>query len=335
MNGRIEQQQKVKDRTLSKLSNAPEIVQNYYYRLTQSRSEVTKERYISQVLTFINFIGGEENLKNTDTNTLARYQDWMKQNYLLKSGKELEALTICNKMSCLSTFFKFCVQERILERNPMDQYQFPIIPEKDIVVVSLDDTEIEQLMETIDNGIGSAYAKVRQAKWRVRDKTIIHVALALGLRVEALVEINVSDIDFYNAQLHVIEKRERHRTFYLGHETIKQLKHWLKERQALVGDGDIDALFITKYKGEYKRITKRTVQKMVEKYTANIDKKITPHKLRSTAGEKLYNETGNIYLVADLLGHSNVTTSKRYASNTEKSKREMAQKMASFASTER
>lgn len=332
MNGRLEHQQELKLKNKRKIMGAPVIVKSYYLRLTQCRSEVTKRQYLNQVLSFLDFIGGEKNIKFVDANTIAEYQEHMYEEHLRKQGQELKAITIRKNMCALSSFFNFCVKERILDSNPMDTYDKPLIPEEERRIISMDSEEISKLLNSIENGVGSQNAIQKQKQWKTRDRTIVQLALSTAIRVEALVEINLSDIDFYKAELKVIEKRAKPRTIHLGHDTIKQLKKWIREREELVGKNNLDALFITKYGGEYKRITVRAVQKMVKKYASVLDKKITPHKLRSTAGNILYEETGDIYAVADLLGHSNVSTSTYYATNSEQKRKNIAQKMSVFAS---
>lgn len=331
MKGRIENQQAVKRKTVEKLDNAPIIVKNYYRRLTQCRSELTKRQYVNHVLSFIDFIGGDKKIPTVTANTLAEYQDHIYNEHLKKTGEELKAASIKTRMSSLNSFFKFCIKEGVLRSNPMDMYDLPLIPDRDKVVVAMDAREIETVMAAIKNGVGSDKAIDRQARWKTRDKAIIHLALATALRVEAIIEINIEDIDFYKAELRVIEKRARERVIYLGHDTIDCLKIWIRDRKEMIGNTKVDALFVTKYGGTYKRITSRAVEKIVAKYTSSLDKKITPHKLRSTAGNRLYEDTGDIYAVADLLGHSNISTSQYYAANSERKKKEIAQKLAQAA----
>jgi integrase/recombinase XerC len=109
-----------------------------------------------------------------------------------------------------------------------------------------------------------------------------------------------------------IEKGEEERTVFLSDKMMELLKTWLYDREQILRkcNVDCDALFIS---SEKQRIGITTIRDMLKKYTYNIDKHITPHKLRSTAATNLYEKTGDIYLVADVLGHHNIQNTRRYA----------------------
>ena len=99
---------------------------------------------------------------------------------------------------------------------------------------------------------------------------------------------------------------------------------YMDKRKGIIPvEGHEDALFLSM---QNKRISVRAVENLVKKYASNVSlKKITPHKLRSTFGTNLYQETGDIYLVADVLGHKDVnTTRKHYAAMKDEHKRRAA-----------
>ena len=130
------------------------------------------------------------------------------------------------------------------------------------------------------------------------------------------------DVDFDNSRVKVTRKGGNEAFVYFSDEATGYLQDYMKERKEIVAvDGHEDALFLSSHR---KRITVRTVENMVKKY-ARVStplKKITPHKLRSTYGTALYQETGDIYLVADVLGHKDVnTTRKHYAELDQERKR--------------
>ena len=113
---------------------------------------------------------------------------------------------------------------------------------------------------------------------------------------------------------------------YFPDTVADALKDYLIQRQAITPlPGHEQALFLSIQR---KRITQRAVQNMVKKYAlqaAPLKKRISPHKLRSTFGTNLYHETGDIYLVADVLGHADVnTTRKHYAAMTQSRRQEAA-----------
>ena len=148
--------------------------------------------------------------------------------------------------------------------------------------------------------------------------------LGTGMRVSECVGINIKDLDFQNNAVKVTRKGGNEVFLYFGEEVRETLADYLEERQnALTKDENEDALFLS---SQGKRIGVRTVQNMVKKYAQLVTplKKITPHKLRSTYGTNLYRETGDIYLVADVLGHSDVNTTKKHYAALEDERRRSA-----------
>jgi integrase/recombinase XerC len=140
--------------------------------------------------------------------------------------------------------------------------------------------------------------------------------------VSETVGLNIDDVDFDNSRVKVTRKGGNESFVYFSDEATDYIQDYLKEREKIVPvDGHEDALFLS---SQRKRISVRTVENMVKKYARVTTplKKITPHKLRSTYGTALYQETGDIYLVADVLGHKDVnTTRKHYADIDQERKR--------------
>ena len=149
---------------------------------------------------------------------------------------------------------------------------------------------------------------------KVRDIAILTLLLGTGIRVSECVGLNLNDVDLDNGALVVHRKGGYDATIYFGFEGETALRGDMEKREDMIPlTGHEDAFFISM---QNKRMGVRSVENMVKKYTQNVTtlKKITPHKLRSTYGTSLYKETGDIYLVASVLGHSDVnTTRKHYA----------------------
>ena len=150
-----------------------------------------------------------------------------------------------------------------------------------------------------------------------------------GIRVSELVGINIGDIDFSINGFMVTRKGGNQAILYFPDEVAQVLKDYLKLRKEITPQpGHEDALFLSL---QNRRISVRAVQLMVKKYTAlaaPLKKYLSPHKLRSTFGTNLYRETGDIYLVADVLGHSDVnTTRKHYAAMSDDRRRMAARKV--------
>ena len=156
---------------------------------------------------------------------------------------------------------------------------------------------------------------------------MLSLFLGTGIRISECVGINVTDVDFDNNSFKVTRKGGNQVILYFSDEVKSTLLDWLKDRNILMEGLNETALFVSLQK---KRISTRAVENLVKKYSqiASPLKKISPHKLRSTYGTNLYRETGDIYVVAEVLGHKDVNTTKRhYAAMSEDIRRSVANKV--------
>jgi site-specific recombinase XerD len=165
-------------------------------------------------------------------------------------------------------------------------------------------------------------------KQKTRDLAILTLMLGTGIRVSECIGLNIQDVDLKNDGIRITRKGGKEVTVYFGDEVEEALLNYLAERKSILpASGHEDALFLSNQK---KRLCVRSVENLVGKYTKTVtpNKHITPHKLRSTYGTNLYRETGDIYLVADVLGHSDVnTTKKHYAALEDERRREARDKV--------
>ena len=149
--------------------------------------------------------------------------------------------------------------------------------------------------------------------------------LGTGIRVSECVGLDMEDVDFKNNGIKIHRKGGAEVIVYFGDEVRKALIDYAVERQKITAaDGSVNAFFLSL---QNKRITVRAVENLVKKYSKLVTtlKNITPHKLRSTYGTNLYRESGDIYLVANVLGHKDVnTTRKHYAAIDDDAKRKAA-----------
>jgi site-specific recombinase XerD len=160
---------------------------------------------------------------------------------------------------------------------------------------------------------------------KARDAAIVTLLLGTGMRVSECVGIDINHIDFKVNGVKVTRKGGDEVILYFGDEVEAALKNYLAGREKIKPlKGHENALFLSI---QNRRITDRAVQNLVKKYASLVTslKKISPHKLRSTFGTQLYRETGDIYLVANVLGHSDVnTTRKHYAKMDDEFRRRAA-----------
>lgn len=224
------------------------------------------------------------------------------------------------KIASLRSMYKYLYKNELVQANPAELLSTPKIHEK--TIIRLTPEEISRLLHTIEEGEGlSERQKAYQKKTIKRDLTMIVLFLTTGIRVSELAGLDISDIDFETNSFRIVRKGGNESILYFGQETAEALQSYLEERQALGTYERQSPLFLSM---QNKRINVRSIENLVKKYAlaAVPLKKITPHKLRSTYGTMLYQNTGDIYLVADVLGHKDVnTTRKHYAAMSEENRK--------------
>jgi len=228
------------------------------------------------------------------------------------------------KLASLRSFYNYFFKNELIETNPPALVPMPKLHEKEII--RLEPDEVATLLDMVEAGTSLSKKQMDyHQKTVVRDMAILTLLLGTGIRVSECVGLDINDIDFTNSRLKVRRKGGYEDVVYFGEEVEKSLLAYLEERKLIIPvDGHENAFFLSM---QQKRIGVRTVEILVKKYASNLTgvKKITPHKLRSTFGTNLYQETGDIYLVADVLGHKDVnTTRKHYAAMKDEHKRKAA-----------
>lgn len=230
---------------------------------------------------------------------------------------------IMRKASTVKSFYNYFYRTERIQNNPASLLQLPKIHEKEIIRLDVD--EVARFLDEVEDGeCLTEKQKAYHAKTKLRDLAMMTLLLGTGLRVSECVGLNINDVDFRNGGLRIHRKGGKEVIVYFGAEVEYALHDYLREREHIVPEeGSEEALFLSMQR---KRINVRSVEKMVKKYAQLVTplKKITPHKLRSTYGTNLYRETGDIYLVADVLGHSDVNTTKKHYAALEDERRRSA-----------
>ena len=218
------------------------------------------------------------------------------------------------KLSAVRTMFAYFYKAEKITRNPAELVDFPKLHEKSITYLQVD--EIAKLLDEVESGSKlQGHAKAYHAITRLRDVAIVSLFLGTGMRISELVGINIEHIDFDTNGIVITRKGGNEDIVFFGDEVERALREYLAKRELVtVESGNEGALFLSTQR---KRIGARAVQNLVKKYAKLVTplKKITPHKLRSTYGTALYNETGDIYLVAEVLGHNDVNTTRKHYAN--------------------
>jgi integrase/recombinase XerC len=223
------------------------------------------------------------------------------------------------KLAALRTFYNYFYKKELIEKNPAQLVTMPKLHEKNIVRLDVD--EVASLLDQVEQGT-SLTKKQRQfhAKTKLRDLAM------LTLRVSECVGLDINDVDFKNGGIKIHRKGGNEVVVYFGEEVEIALLDYLEARELIIAEeGSQNALFLSL---QNKRISVRSVENLVKKYSNLVTqlKNITPHKLRSTYGTNLYRETGDIYLVADVLGHKDVNTTKKHYAAIEDERRRSAAK---------
>ena len=241
----------------------------------------------------------------------------------VRDGREYtnDARSKKRKLCALRVLFAYLYKHDMIKENVTTKVNMPKIREK--AIIRMDANETADFLDHVEYGIGLTKNQQRfHEKLKGRDLAVLTLMLSTGIRVSELVGLNMSDVDFNNMRIQVTRKGGNEAFVFFSDEAGKVLQDYLKEREKIIPvDGHENALFLSSQK---KRLGVRSVELLVKKYavTATPLKHITPHKLRSTYGTALYQETGDIYLVADVLGHKDVnTTRKHYADMDENKKR--------------
>lgn len=234
------------------------------------------------------------------------------------------------KLSAIRTMYNYYFKKEFIKTNAPSMIDTPKKHKENII--RLDKDEVAELITTVQNGENlTARQLAAHQKTKYRDIAILTLLLGTGIRVSECVGLDIADLSFKNNCMRVVRKGGNESTIYFGDEVADALLDYLElEREGLAQKAlpeHENALFLSL---KYSRLTTRAVEKLVKKYTgaANINKKITPHKLRSTYGTNLYKETGDIYLVADALGHKSVETTRQHYAAIEDDRRRLAGKFS-------
>jgi site-specific recombinase XerD len=323
------------------LSELPLVCGSFFRSIESQTSVLTRYGYAVDLRGFFQFAVAQDDLfpgktvpslTATDLEKISAYHIELYLNEVSlyhKGERELvnQEISKARKLSSLRSFFKYLHKQEMLQTNVAALVDIPKLYEK--AIVRLEPNEVADLLDLAENGDGlSERQKKYHAATKLRDVAILTLFLGTGIRISELVGIDLDDIDLENDAFVVTRKGGGEDILSFGNEVHRALEDYLRQRENQTAlPGHENALFLSM---QMRRITARAVENLVKKYArlAAPLKKITPHKLRSTYGTMLYHETEDIYLVADVLGHKDVnTTRKHYAATSEEHKRIAAKKI--------
>ena len=319
------------------LKKLPEYCRDYFIGIEYNTTPLTRINYAKDLEIFFSFLKKNKfhkaivdisvdnlnSLKTRDIELFINYLSYYEFNGKTRTNTEKGK---SRKLATLRSFFKYLYNHDILKENIVSKIDTPKLHSKEIIRLEVD--EVVKILDEAENQ--TRLSKKQQSlknKISVRDFAILSLLLGTGIRVSECVGINLSDLDLENYAFRVTRKGGNQVVLYFSEEVAIALSEWLEKRTILLNGLEEDALFISLQK---KRICVRAVENIVKKYAkiAAPLKKISPHKLRSTYGTNLYRETQDIYVVAEVLGHKDVnTTKKHYAAISEDIKRKAADKV--------
>ena len=306
LTGRLEKEEAFYQRMDEKLKSLPPIMSEYFISMRANRkSYTTISVYMNNVLHFVRFVTNDnindDFYKNITTSDVEKYMISLETRKTKDGIKKTGDDILQARWSSLNYFFSWLVKRGYIETNPIIVVERPK-NQTEHKVTYLTKVEINKLYRAINNNPSEVIA--------MRDKTLISLALATALRVSAIVNINIEDIDMENSVINVIEKRQKVRAIAFGEQTKKMLQDWIKVRQEEYVDVETTALFVSKKKS---RLSVDAVADMLVKYCDEAGiKRITPHKLRATASCMMAKNNIPVKAIAKQLGHSQIATTMRY-----------------------
>lgn len=323
------------------LKELPEFCYDFFTGVESRTSALTRLNYGYDLRIFFNFMFEETNvfngkniytlepqdLNNLKSQHIERFLSYL-SSYEDKEG-EIKTNTErgkARKLSTIRAFLQYFYRKELINENVATKVPSPKLHEKSIIRLEKD--EIPKMLDEVDSGYAlSDHAKGFHKITRRRDLALLTLLLGTGMRVSECVGLNVDDVDFKTNALKITRKGGNQVVLYFSDEVKVALFDYIEERIQNPYVKDEPALFVSI---QNKRITTRAVQNLVKKYAEIVTplKHITPHKLRSTYGTELYRQTGDIYIVADVLGHKDVnTTKKHYSAITEDRRKNVADKV--------
>ncbi len=319
------------------LATLPPFCKNFFRGMDNTISARTKLGYALDLRIFFEFLHENNSylskmpiteyklpvLDQVGKEDIEEYMEYLA--YYEKDGKEYtnDERGKARKLASLRSFYNYFFTSELIEKNPAALVKMPKLHQKEII--RLDPDEVATLLDAVENGDNMTKSELKyHAKTKVRDLALLTLLLGTGIRVSECVGLDMQDVDFKNNGIKIRRKGGYEAIVYFGDEVENALRDYIRLREEIIPvSGHENALFLSM---QNKRISVRSVENLVKKYAGKVTslKKITPHKLRSTYGTTLYQETGDIYLVADVLGHKDVNTTRKHYAAQADSRRRMA-----------
>jgi len=295
-----------------------------YLRSVRNASPHTLQSYRTDLKQFLAYLspdgGNPPTVRGVDHRLIREYLGYLHDQHLQKNS-------IARKLAALRSFFKFCSREGMIADNPARLVATPKLPKRIPAVLSAEE------MNAFLDGLGTApqfSASRGAAKRRTtgsgpaallieRDRAILELLYASGLRVSELTGLNLADVDRKNQMLRVLGKGNKERIIPYGSKAARALDRYLEVRARLLrkagSRGDLQAVFLNH---EGRRLTSRSIARIVKKYVrlVNVNWDLHPHSLRHAFATHLLADGADLRAIQELLGHSSLSTTQRYTHAT-------------------
>ena len=230
-----------------------------------------------------------KSINNINNNELKEY---------IKSLK-LNEKSISRTISCLKSFYKFLIIEKVVKNNPTDGLYMPKIKKSLPNIMSVDDVTNLLNIELNDH-------------YSYRNKAMLELMYATGLRVSELVELKISDIDFNDDIIRIMGKGSKERIIPIGDIALEYLEKYINNHRSLMLKGyNIDYVFLNNHG---KKMTRQGFFKIIKKMAKDkgINREISPHTLRHSFASHLLKYGADLRTIQELLGHSDISTTQVY-----------------------
>lgn len=271
-----------------------------YLLLEKNYSDLTVQAYLSDLNAFNDFNSENFQEENIQQVNYSQIRSWIVQ--MVEAG--LSNRTINRKISSLNTYYKFLLKTNTISKNPLVNHK--VLKTSKKVQVPFSETEIKEVIALLND---------RDDFEGLRDKLIVELFYATGIRRIELIELKLTDLDLSNKTLKVLGKRNKERYIPLIESLIDSINKYLKARESLSEIKDTPYLFLTN-KGA--KVYETLVYRVINSYFSLASSKLkrSPHIIRHSFATHLLNEGANLNAVKELLGHSSLAATQVYTHNS-------------------
>ncbi|MFH1647231.1 MAG: tyrosine recombinase XerC [Chloroflexota bacterium] len=275
-----------------------------YLEAEKNASKYTVRNYTRDLLEFFNYVKslGVESFRDINKQTLRGYLSHLMEHGSAKSS-------IARRLSAIRSFYRYLMREEMVPASPAATTTSPRLDRRLPAFLTVE--EAKRLVEAPD---------LSQPQGQ-RDRALLELLYASGLRVSELVSVDVDQVNLVTNEIRVWGKGSKERVVLIGAPAAHALSAYINEgRRELLGGRKSPALFVNRYGG---RLPARTVQKLLEKYALTIGKKVHPHMLRHTFATHLLDGGADLKVVQELLGHADLSSTQIYTHVTQSQARKV------------